>query len=163
MDTRYPIWYGMPNVTCIDLSDFLIAKNVFDNSQYMCPGPEGDTSIVTFIYPSNITDIGTTLRHGRYYNTYRYAIILATTPPSIGKTDTNNLPSTWFQNSNLHIYVPDSAKAAYLADADWASIGGGNGSDTITDRLHGLSELPAGVWTTGLASQYLTSAQLATS
>lgn len=55
-------------------------------------------------------------------------------------------------NSNLHIYVPDSAKAAYLADTDWASIGGYNGSDTITDRLHGLSELPNGIWTTGLAS-----------
>lgn len=152
MDPRNPIWYAMPNVTYIDLSDFLIAKNSFDNSQYMCPGPEGDTSIVTFIYPSNVTDIGSTLRFGRYYNTYRYTIILATTPPGLEITDHNNPPSTWFNNSNLHIYVPDSAKATYLADTNWASIGGYNGSDTIVDRLHGLSELPAGIWTTGLAA-----------
>lgn len=45
----------MPNAIYIDLSDFLIAKNVFNNSYYSCPGPEGDTSIVTFIYSSNVT------------------------------------------------------------------------------------------------------------
>lgn len=164
-DTRYPMYEDMNRLTYLDLSDFLVGPNAFDNTRatYFEGSFYNNTSLVTFIYPQNINSIDLGLKYGRTVSSYRYVIILSTTPPAINTNDSNNPPSGWFVNSNLHIYVPDSAKAAYLADTDWASIGGYNGSDTIADRLHGLSELPAGVWTTGLASQYLTAAQLATS
>lgn len=164
-DTRYPMYEDMNRLTYLDLSDFLVGPNAFDNTRatYFEGSFYNNTSLVTFIYPQNINSINLGLSYGKTVSSYRYAIILSTTPPAINTNDSNNPPSGWFVNSNLHIYVPDSAKAAYLADTDWASIGGYNGSDTIVDRLHGLSELPAEVWTTGLASQYLTAAQLATS
>jgi len=48
-------------------------------------------------------------------------IILNTTPPNLNDTDRNNPLSSYFRTNNiLHIYVPDSAKADYLADSKWS-------------------------------------------
>ena len=164
-DGRYPLYENMNQLQYLDLSDWRPAKSVFNNADYGDGSFYNNTSLVTYIAPTTVNNIFTMISALGNYSNFRYFILLSTTPPRIQTMDHNIPPSDWFYNKggNVHIYVPDSAKAAYLADTDWASIGGYNGSDTIADRLHGLSELPAGVWTTGLASQYLTPAQLATS
>lgn len=164
-DSRYPLYEDMNQLQYLDLSDWRPAKSTFDNNNYGDGSFYGNNSLVTYIAPITVNNISTIINQLGNYSNFRYLILLPTTPPALHTTDSNNPPAYWFygKSGNVHIYVPDSAKAAYLADTDWASIGGYNGSDTITDRLHGLSELPNGVWTTGLASQYLTPAQLATS
>lgn len=164
-DTRYPLYEDMRQLTYLDLSDWRPGKSAQNNTQYKDCQFYNNTSLVTYIAPITTNYIGIAIKDiGKYANA-RYFILLNTTPPSINTTDSNNPPGEWFYNTNgnVHIYVPDSAVSAYLNDSAWSTIGGYNGSDTISDRLHGLSELPAGVWTTGLASQYLTTAQLATS
>lgn len=162
-DGRYPVYESMNQLQYLDLSDWRPAKD--SNNYYGDCSFYNNNSLVTYIGPITTTYISTSIARLGTYSNFRYFILLPTTPPILKTDDNNNPTSRWFYNKsgNVHIYVPDSAKAAYLADTDWASIGGYNGSDTIVDRLHGLSELPAGVWTTGLASQYLTPAQLATS
>lgn len=164
-DPRYPVYEDMRDLEYLDLSDWLTTGSAFNHSQYGDCSFYNNNALVTYIAPANINHIDVIIGQLGSYSNFRYLILLATTPPTITTTENNSLPTEWFYNKsgNVHIYVPDSAKAAYLADADWSTIGGYNGSDTIADRLHGLSELPNGVWTTGLASQYLTPAQLATS
>lgn len=159
-DDRYPVYENMDQLQYLDLSDWRPAPSSFNSANHGDHSFYNNNSLVTYIAPVDTTYIDTIIKNLNYS---RYLILLSTTPPRLNTTDHNNPPAYWFDYGNVHIYVPDSAKAAYLADTDWASIGGVNGSDTIVDRLHGLSELPAGVWTTGLASQYLTPAQLTTS
>lgn len=162
-DPRYPLYETMMELTYLDLSDW--KPGLQSNSQWYSDASfYNNDSLVTYIAPETTNYFGYAIKRLGEFSNMRYIILLATTPPALNTTDHNNPTSTWFYvNGNVHIYVPDSAKAAYLADSDWSTIGGYNGSDTLADRLHGLSELPNGVWTTGLASQYLTPAQLATS
>ena len=162
-DGNHPMFSNLPYTTYIDASDCILHTV----SGYSQSSVSGDNSLVTVIYPPSVNQI----RSGspgfkNALGTFKYMIILNTTPPDIN-VDHNNPFSSAFSsngtsNSILHIYVPDSAVSDYLADSKWSQLGGNNGTITIQQRLHGLSELPAGVWTTGLASQYLTPAQLAT-
>lgn len=154
-DGRYNISTGMSSLNYLDLSDCPYPPSVSNNNK---PAFNESNNIDTVIAPPNIE----VLTHQCFRTTTtRYLILLSTTPPELVLHDYTPVGNHFVGSPNLEIYVPDSAKADYLADSTWSQLGGGG--RTIQDVLHGLSELPAGVWTTGLASQYLTPAQLATS
>ena len=165
-DSRYPIYGYMTQLTYLDLSDWKVAKlHEYQTTEYSDCSFYGMDSLVTYIAPATTTYIGNCITAGKNYSSFRYMILLTNNPPGIQTTNNYWDITHWFDNNNIHIYVPNAAaKAAYLADPDWATIGSnGSAGDKLADRLHDLTELPAGVWTTGLASQYLTPAQLATS
>ena len=58
-------------------------------------------------------------------------IILNTTPPDINIDRNHPFSAQFPSDSILHIYVPDSAVADYLADSKWSQLGGYGGTDTI--------------------------------
>ena len=72
----------------------------------------------------------------------KYIIILATTPPTI-PNQTNYI--MYGVNANCAMYVPDSAYNDYINT--WGTV-------VSTNKIKKLSELPVGVWKTGLYQQY---------
>ena len=159
-DNNHPMFSLLPYTTYIDASDCTLHTV---GGGYSQSNVQGDDSLVTVIYPPSVNQIRSGSQGFRNaLGTFKYMIILNTTPPDINVDNNNPFSLAFSSNSILHIYVPDSAVSDYLADSKWSQLGGDGGTITIQQRLHGLSELPAGVWTTGLASQYLTPAQLVT-
>lgn len=120
---------GMPNATYLDLSNTSITGCYSDKP----------TNIETLIYPDTVTYI---TWNGVPTSTKHY-IILATTPPTLENT-------TYLRMTSGNFYVPDSAVPTYKST--WPATG--YGSWNIHDHVKGLSELPVGVWKTGLYQQY---------
>lgn len=155
-DGRYNIWENMQQLEYLDMSDTIAP--IFDSdNQYRGFGFYQNPNITTAIFPETqnyLSNSMFTLRASVNDNTkYKYLILLSTTPPHVESGDNNNPPSDFFRNRPaLNIYVPDSALSSYLSDSGWLQLGDGTNNFNLSDRVKGLSQLPAGVWTTGLAA-----------
>ena len=138
MDYRYPIHARMSALTYLDYSDTTIDKW---GSSYGC------SNVTTLILPSTITFFE--YRMTEYLNSLRYFIILVEDPDDItsypqvnGYTFSGN-----YNGGNADIYVKDdTAKTKYKQHSFWGAL------PNAENRIKALSDLPAGVWTTGLAS-----------
>lgn len=135
---NYPPWENMSKLEYLDTSGLKLS-NAMWGSTY------GTPLLNTLILSPGFTSWEWRGMNG--LSNLQYCIILNPTPPTISG------PGNYFTGNNAGnaiIYVvDDTAKAAYLADSNWSQI------DGIQTRLKTLAELPAGVWTTGLSSQYL--------
>ena len=138
MDYRYPIHAHMSALTYLDYSDTTIDKW---GSSYGC------SNVTTLILPSTITFFE--YRMTEYLNSLRYFIILVEDPDDI--TSYPQVSSYTFSGNanggNADIYVKDdTAKTKYKQHSFWGAL------SNAENRIKTLSDLPAGVWTTGLAS-----------
>jgi hypothetical protein len=135
-DYRYPPFEGMSAVEYIDFSDTNLQSW---GDTYSTP------KLVTLVVNSGITK----LEWRFLYNLpsgFKYAIMLEENPDNI----TSNEAGEWFRYaSSAHVYVKDeTVRQRYLANAKFSEI------SNLESRVKTLSELPVGVWTTGLYKQY---------
>lgn len=141
---KYPVWEGMQQLQYLDTSDFYVPSGTTWGSTY------GAQQLTTVIIHPNYTDWEWRGTDG--LPNLQYCIILSPTPPVLGSDDPENTFFVGNRGGNATIYVVDeTAKSAYLADAKWSRI------PNLSIKMKTLAELPSGVWTTGLSSQYLNS------
>ena len=134
VDVRYPIWEGMTSLKYLDISDCVFTT---------CGSQYGNNLLQTYVLPSGLTSLANTIVNS--LSVLQYFVILAETPPTVDLQYS-------FKDSNgpnANIYVKNSTvRDAYLADSNWGSI------PNASTRIKTLSELPVGVWKTGLYQQY---------
>lgn len=141
-DYKHPLWEGMSQLQYLDTSDFHVPSNTTWGSTY------GDPQLTTLIIHPNYTNWQQ--RGTEYLPNLQHCIILSPTPPVLNSDTPEKDFFVGNRGGNATIYVVDeTAKSAYLADAKWSSI------PNLSIKMKTLAELPSGVWTTGLSSQYL--------
>lgn len=152
--TNYPLWEGM-DLEYLDISDTKWPNQVNKVSWY------GSGNIETCILSPDFNQ----LDHGFFDEKHNFKYLILLNPNVVTLENHDNIDRIFRSDYSylLHIYVPDSLVSSYLADSNWSRTGDWTESFDLSTRILPLSQLPAGVWTTGLASQYLTPAQLATS
>lgn len=134
-DVRYPIWEGANELRYLDVSDSTITTV---GSQY------GNWRLETYILPSSLTQFE--YRIVERIKNLQYFIILAETPPTGDPSDDFFMGNS---GGNANIYVKNSTvRDAYLADSVWGGI------SNASSRIKTLSELPVGIWHSGLYKQY---------
>ena len=136
-DVRYPPYECMPNLEYLDMSD----------TNYPNWGDAyGSPSLVTLVANNGIRGID-----WRFLlnvpECFKYAILLQEDPSEI---DSNDISAGMFRDApNAHLYVKDeTVKQRYLNNVKFSQI------TNFTSKIKTLSELPVGVWTTGLYKQY---------
>lgn len=133
----YKPFQDMPNCTYFDISNTVVTRGNGDTIP-------NKSNLETVILPSTLSSLNYSVWWFENNTVIKYFIILATTPPSYENTDYCKL------GTNGNFYVPDNAVAIYKST--WPEIAQNNWN--IHDHIKPLSELPVGVWKTGLYQQY---------
>ena len=153
--SHYPLWSYMAQLEYLDISDTKWGVDHRGNNSRALTF-YGNTNIKTVILSPDYNYIWSSKNIFYQHPGFQHLIILNDSVIEIESSSNDRFFEANYA-PQLNIYVLDSLLSSYLADATWSQI------PNMSSHLKGLSDLPAGVWTTGLASQYLTPAQLATS